>query len=177
VATVKNDWAEGDEFTNADENAHATETNANSNGLAAIPPIPPMPASAVVGIDDVQTLTNKTLMSPTLKGFTEVTGRYTVTTSFTPDLSKYTIFALELTAGTGCVVTMPTAVDGKSFLLLVMQAATGGGSIGFSSVKWPGGTVPVMSTAANARDIFRLTCIGTRLDTKWYGTVEGKAFA
>lgn len=127
------------------------------------------PSGTIVGTTDTQTLTNKTLTNPTVNNYTEgVVAIGTVTTSNTISLTSGTIQTATLTASTACTFTMPTATAGKSFVLLLKQAAsTGGGTATFTSVKWNAGGAPTVTATAGKMDIFSFVCDGTN----WYGTV------
>ena len=63
-----------------------------------------------------------------------------------------------------CTFTMPTAIAGKSFILIV---STGAGSFTgtFTSVKWPNNTAPTLTTTATRWDILTFASDGTN----WYG--------
>ena len=62
---------------------------------------------------------------------------------------------------------MPTATAGKSFILILKQAAsTGGGSATFTSVKWNVLGAPTVTTTAGKLDIFTFVADGTY----WYGS-------
>ncbi len=62
---------------------------------------------------------------------------------------------------------------GATYIVLVKQDATGGRTLAYGSqYKWPGGTDPTLSTAANAVDVLTFVCDGTNL----YGVAQ-KAFA
>jgi hypothetical protein len=61
---------------------------------------------------------------------------------------------------------MPTAVAGKSFVLLLKQAATtGNGTATFTGVKWV--TTPVITATAGKMDIITFVSDGTN----WYGSI------
>jgi len=64
-----------------------------------------------------------------------------------------------------CTFTMPTAVAGKSFILIVN---TGAGSFTgvFTSVKWPSNTAPTLTTTASRWDVLAFQSDGTY----WYGS-------
>lgn len=64
-----------------------------------------------------------------------------------------------------CVFTMPTAVAGKSFLLFLYTGA-GSFTASFTSVKFPGGSAPTISTTASRTDLLSFVSDGT----SWYGS-------
>ena len=123
------------------------------------------------------TLGNTTI---TLGGTTTSVGNLTVTnttvTNYTESVvaigNSSTAQTLSLTNGTvqtvtmtgNCTFTMPTATAGKSFILIVN---TGAGSFTgtFTSVKWPSGTAPTLTTTASRWDILTFVSDGTY----WYG--------
>ena len=130
------------------------------------------PSGTIVGTTDTQTLTNKTLTNPTVNNYTEgVVAIGTVTSSNTLSLTNGTVQTATLTASTACTFTMPTATAGKSFILLLKQAATtGGGTATFTSVKWNSVVAPTVTSTAGKMDIFSFVSDGTN----WYGTaVQG----
>jgi len=91
----------------------------------------------------------------------------TVTTSSTLSLTSGTFQTATLTASTACVFTMPTAVAGSSFVLLLKQAAaTGNGSATFTSVKWGVVGAPTITVTAGKMDILTFMSDGTN----WYGS-------
>jgi hypothetical protein len=124
--------------------------------------------SGFVTPNGVQTLTNKTLVNPTITDYTEsVVAVGTVTTTSTLSLTNGTVQTATLTASTACTFTMPTAVAGKSFILLLKQAATtGAGTATFTGVKWGTAGAPTVTAAAGSMDIFSFVSDGTN----WYGT-------
>ena len=112
-------------------------------------------------------ITNPTI-TPTVSGYTETpTAIGTVTTTCTLSIAASTFLTATLTASTTCAFTMPTATAGKSFVLLLKQAAsTGNGVATWSTVKWPGGTAPTITATAGRMDILTFVSDGTN----WYGT-------
>jgi hypothetical protein len=68
-------------------------------------------------------------------------------------------------------ITMPTATAGKSFLLKLKTGA-GGYTVTWSTVKWPGGTAPTLTSTASRMDIFSFFADGTN----WYGTTVGQNY-
>ena len=86
-------------------------------------------------------------------------------TTQTLSLANGTFQTVTLTGN--CTFTMPTAVAGKSFILMLVQDATGGRSASFTSVKWPSGTAPTITTTASTGfDIISFFSNGTN----WYGS-------
>ena len=129
----------------------------------------------VVGVTATQTLTNKTLTTPTLTNPTvtnyveSVVAIGTVSSSHTLALTSGTVQTATLTASTACTFTMPTATAGKSFILLLKQAAsTGNGTATFTGVKWNVAGTPTMTATAGKMDIFTFVSDGTN----WYGNVS-----
>ena len=114
------------------------------------------------------TITTATLTNPTVTNYVETYYNVgTVTTTATIDLANGTLQTLTLTASTTCTVTMPTATAGKSFVLLVRQAATtGNGAVTWSSVKWGSAGTPTVTATAAKMDIFTFVADGTN----WYGS-------
>jgi hypothetical protein len=111
--------------------------------------------TGVVGTTATQTLTNKTLTNPTVTDYVEtVSAIGTVSSSSTLSLSSGTVLTATLTASTACTFTMPTATAGKSFILLLKQAAsTGNGTATFTGVKWSTAGAPTITAAATKMDI------------------------
>jgi hypothetical protein len=63
---------------------------------------------------------------------------------------------------------MPTAIAGKSFTLLLKQAAsTGNGTATFTSVKWGTAGAPTITATAGKMDILTFVSDGTN----WYGNI------
>ena len=127
------------------------------------------PSGTIVGTSDSQALTNKTLTNPTVTNYVEsVVAIGTVTSSSTLSLTSGTVQTATLTASTACTFTMPTATAGKSFVLLLKQAAsTGNGTATFTSVKWGTAGAPTITATAGKMDILTFIADGTN----WYGSI------
>jgi hypothetical protein len=128
--------------------------------------------AGIVTLTDTQTLTNKTLTNPTVTNYVEtVVAIGTVTTTNTLSLTNGTVQTATLTASTACTFTMPTATAGKSFILLLKQAATtGAGTATFTGVKWSVLGAPTITSTAGKMDILTFVADGTN----WYGSyVQG----
>lgn len=128
----------------------------------------PDASTTLVGTDTTQTLSSKTLTNPTVNNYTEgVVAIGTVSSSSTLSLTNGTVQTATLTASTACTFTMPTAVAGKSFVLMLKQAAsTGGGTASFTGVKWGTAGAPTVTSGAGKMDIFSFFSDGTN----WYGS-------
>jgi hypothetical protein len=98
-----------------------------------------------------------------------VTAIGTVTTTSTLSIAAGTVLTATLTASTACTFTMPTATAGKSFILLLKQAATtGNGTATFTGVKWNSAGTPTVTATAGKMDIFTFVADGTN----WYGSAS-----
>ena len=113
--------------------------------------------SGNVVFDTTPTVTNPTITNYIETGFTANTS-----TAITVDLANGTVQNLTLT-GTA-TITMPAAVLGKSFLMYLRTGA-GSYSVTWSTVKWPGGTAPTITSTASRLDIYSFFSDGTN----WYG--------
>jgi hypothetical protein len=129
------------------------------------------PSGALVGTTDSQTLTNKTVEAGTFtNGYTEETYTANSSTAITIDLANGSLQIITLTGSP--TITMPTAVAGKSFTML-LKTGSGSYAVTWSTVKWPSDTAPTVTTTASKMDKFVFTSDGTN----WYGSVAGQAYA
>ena len=73
-------------------------------------------------------------------------------------------------AGNRTLAAPTNLVDGATYILRVIQDATGNRTLAYNSVfKFPGGAAPTLSTAANAIDILTFISDGTNM----YGVFQG----
>jgi hypothetical protein len=138
------------------------------NGQSAI-------AEATAGTDYVtptgtETLTNKTLTNPTVTNYVETPYVANSGTAITLALTNGTVQIITLTGN--ATITMPTATSGKSFLLMLKQDGTGSRTVTWSTVKWPGGTAPTITSTASKQDIFSFFADGTN----WYGVTVAQNY-
>jgi len=124
---------------------------------------------AVSGSGSIVLGTSPTVNNPTVTNYVEsVVAIGTVTTTNTIALTNGTVQTATLTASTACTFTMPTATAGKSFVLLLKQAAsTGNGTATFTGVKWGTAGAPTITATAGKMDILTFVADGTN----WYGSI------
>lgn len=129
----------------------STEINIQNNGTSAL------------------SLVSGAVVNPTIKNYVEsVVAIGTVNGSGTTiSLTNGTVQTATLTASTSSTFTMPTATAGKSFILLLKQAAsTGNGTATFTGVKWGTAGAPTITATAGKMDILTFISDGTN----WYGS-------
>ena len=175
-------WATAETLTAADLNAefnnivndyNGSITNANIDASAAID-ITKLSAS-VVSLTGTQTLTNKTLTSPTVTGTqadssvathsgknTFSAGVISTPVALTPEAAATATCNLAL--GNDFEITMPAgnitiaisnATVGQKFLISILQDGTGSRTVTwFTTIKWAGESAPVLTTTASKRDWF-----------------------
>lgn len=132
-------------------------------------------SAAVAGTDYVtpsgsETLTNKTLTNPTVTNYVETPFTANSGTAITLALTNGTVQIITLTGN--ATITMPTATSGKSFLLMLKQDGTGSRTVTWSTVKWPAGTAPTITSTASRQDIFSFFADGTN----WYGVTVAQNY-
>jgi hypothetical protein len=137
-----------------------TPTTLSANRTLTLPDA----TTTIVGTDTTQTLTNKTLTNYVETRFTANSS-----TAITLDLTNGTMQDITLT-GTA-TITMPTVGAGKSFVLLLRSGA-GSYTVTWTTVKWPGGTAPTITSTASRMDIYSFYSDGTN----WYGTTVGQNY-
>ena len=164
-------WVSGDTLTAADLNAEFdgmltgginSISNANVATNAAIAQSKlagTWPSSGIiVGTTDTQTLSGKTLTSPTIntplmKGAYEawVTATDGATITFAlADGNKQRV-----TLGGNRTLALSGVQGGHVFLIRLLQDGTGSRLVTwFSGISWVGGTVPTLTTTANKADVF-----------------------
>jgi len=96
--------------------------------------------------------------TPTLKSYREFTTNTVVLTSFTADLSLSNMFLVTGTAANTCTFSFsnpPATGISQSFSIVYKQPATGSSNVVFpNTVRFSYGDTPVLTTVANARDVF-----------------------
>ena len=110
------------------------------------------------------------VVNPTVKNYTESPYTANTGTAITVSLANGTVQILTLTGN--ATMTMPTATSGKSFIIMLKQDATGSRTVTWSTVKWPAGVAPAITSTASRQDIYSFFADGTN----WYGTTIGQNY-
>jgi hypothetical protein len=119
-------------------------------------------SGTVVALNNTPTITN-----PTVTNYVETPYSANSSTAITLALTNGTVQIITLTGN--ATITMPTAVSGKSFIMLLRQDATGSRTVTWSTVKWAGGTAPTITSTASKQDIYSFFSDGS----SWYGVTVG----
>ena len=123
-------------------------------------------------LDTTPTIATPVLTNPTITAYLE-TAPAIVNSSTTQTISLASGTVLSYTLTGNCTFTMPTATSGTSFIVRLIQDATGSRTATFTGVKWPAGTAPTITTTASTGvDIISFVCIAA----VWYGNAS-QAFA
>jgi hypothetical protein len=154
-------------------------TNATTASITSFNNITGYTASGATGTTSTNlvfstspTITTPVLTNPTVTAYLETAPAIANSgTAVTLALASGTVLSYTLTGN--CTFTMPTATSGTSFIVRLIQDATGSRTATFTSVKWPGGTAPTITTTASTGvDIISFVCIAS----VWYGNAA-QAFA
>jgi uncharacterized protein YunC (DUF1805 family) len=122
-------------------------------------------ASSAGGLSSGATITN-----PTITNYTETVNPITAGTSASINLANGTVVTFTISGGNASI-SMPTAVAGKSFILILTQDSSAR-TVTWTTVVWPAGTAPTISTGSGKKDIFSFFSDGTN----WYGTTIGQNY-
>ena len=116
-----------------------------------------------VGTPISLTATGSALTNPTVTNYVETLYTANTGTALTISLANGTVQLLTLTGN--ATLTMPTAVAGKSFIIILAQDGTGGRSVTWTTVSWPSATAPTITSTLSKKDIYSFFSDGT----SWYG--------
>jgi hypothetical protein len=157
----------GNSFTNL--NVSGNETIGGTLTYGGVTLTNAVTGTGKMVLDTSPTIATPTVTNPTVTNYVEsVVAIGTVTSSNTIALTNGTVQTATLTASTACTFTMPTATAGKSFVLLLKQAAsTGNGTATFTGVKWGTAGAPTITATAGKMDILTFIADGTN----WYGSI------
>jgi hypothetical protein len=125
---------------------------------------------AVTGTGSAVLATTPSVTNPTVTNYVETLYTANTSTAITIDLANGTVQNLTLTGN--ATITMPTAVAGKSFIIILSQDGTGSRTVTWSTVSWPSATAPTITSTASKRDIFSFFSNGS----SWFGTTIGQNY-
>ena len=124
--------------------------------------------SGTTVVDDTRNFTTNNI---TLTSYTETVLSANSSTAITLNITANgTVQVITLTGS--ATITMPAAVAGKSFIMFLKQDGTGSRTVNWSTVYWPGGTAPTITSTASKMDIYSFFSDGS----KWYGTTVGQNY-
>ena len=176
-------WVSGDTLTAADLNAEFNNLlngginnieNANIASGAAITTT--KIAGTAATLSGSETLANKTLTTPILnkptvnasvQAYTNDVDGATVTF----DMASSNIH--NVTLGGNRTLAVSNVSTGQAFVVILKQGSGGQTVTWWSTIKWVGGSAPVLSTTASVWDIFAFIYDGTN----YYGSIVGQTFS
>jgi hypothetical protein len=140
-------------------------TNSSTASITSFNNITGYTASGATGTTSTNLVfsTTPSLTNPTVTNYVETLYAANTSTALTIDLANGTVQKLTLTAN--ATLTMPTAVAGKSFIIILAQDATGSRAVTWTTVSWPSATSPTITSTASKKDIYSFFSDGT----SWYG--------
>jgi len=154
--------------------------NQNTSGSAASLSATLAVASGGTGVTSSTGTTNvvlsnsPTLTNPTITNYVETPFSANSGTAITLALTNGTVQIITLTGN--ATITMPTAVSGKSFTILLRQDATGSRTVTWPTVtnpvSWPAATAPTITSTASKMDKYVFISDGTY----WYGATAGQNY-
>lgn len=148
-------------------------TGATSAGIGTFNNITGYTTAGATGLTSSNLVfsTNPVLTNPTVTNYVETLYAANTGASVSVSLANGTVQQLTLNSAS-VTITMPTASSGKSFVIMLKQDATGGRSVTWSTVVWPSGTAPTITTTASKQDIYSFFSDGTN----WYGVTIGQNY-
>jgi len=130
----------------------------------------PITGTTSVVMNTSPIITTASLVNPTVTNYVETLYSANTGTAITVDLANGTVQNLTLTGN--ATITMPTAVAGKSFIIILSQDGTGGRTVTWSTVSWPTANAPTITVQASKKDIYSFFSDST----SWYGVTIGQNY-
>lgn len=132
------------DITNAQINANAGIATTKISGTA-------------VTLAGSESLSNKTLVKPTVTASLQTLKADTDGSTITFDLDESNIHSVTL--GGNRILALDNADAGQAFVIRLTQDGTGSRTVTwFSTIKWAGGSAPTLTTTAGATDVFGFIC-------------------
>lgn len=133
--------------------------NADISGSAAIAlsKIATGVSSGLVGLTDSQTLSNKILTKPTLQASVQNLTSDSDASTITFDLSASNVHSVTLAGNR--ILALANVSVGQAFVLRLVQDGSGSRVVTwFSTIHWPGGSPPTLTTTGNHWDDIGFIC-------------------
>lgn len=119
--------------------------------------------SGGVDLNSAQELTNKTLDKPILKGSVMGVSSYTpgAGATATLDCSNAQVHVITMPAG-NITIALSNITTNQAFVVKIIQDSVGSRTVTwFTTIKWPGGSEPILITTALKQDVFGFLCTGS----------------
>jgi hypothetical protein len=88
----------------------------------------------------------------------------TLTTAGTVNWANGSVFTATLTSGNACTFTFSNKASGQTIVVVLTNGGSGGtATVVWPTVKWAGGSVPVMTTGTAAIDVYTFVYDGTNV--------------
>ena len=107
-----------------------------------------------------QTLSNKVFTKPTVNGSVQGSSSYTPSAGGTAtlDLSTANRHVITMPAG-NITIALSNVTVGQMFIIEIIQDSVGSRTVTwFTTIKWPGGSAPTLTTTANKKDSIAFVC-------------------
>ena len=148
-------WVSGDTLTATDLNAEFDGILSDYNG----------------SVSNVNIASDAAITSTKISGTAvTLTSQRTITTASDGATVTFVLTSgniHQVTLGGNRTLALSGAATGQSFIVRLIQDGTGSRTVTWwSTIKWAGGTAPVLTTTASSVDVFGFICTGT-------GTYDG----
>lgn len=157
--------------------ALSDETGSGSAVFATSPTL----VTPVLGAATATSITSPTVQAATNASVNLASGTYNTIQTYTPsaagtatlDLSKGNIHHITMPAG-NITIALSNGTAGQCFIIRILQDGTGSRTVTwFTTIRWTGGSAPLLTTTASKADSFGFEVTGTNT---YDGFVVGQNF-